>query len=176
MSEPLAAVGAAYKAMDRAGCAPVLVGGLAARIRGFPEVTEDFDFMVSAATPEEKSAVARLLHEHGFRVVVETHPATGDVMRFLEERAACGDHVEASNPNVVFFWGPVSAIRMDLLFDFPIPAKELAPRADLVRFASLQADIRVASVADLKRLYTTSYNYRRHPKDLRALEFLEGLK
>lgn len=176
VSVPLGAVGSAYDAMDRAGYSPVLIGGLAARIRGFPEVTEDFYFMVSAATPAEKSAAVRLLHDHGFRVVIETHPTTGDVTRYIESKSEGAEYVEGSDPNVVFFWNPESAIRMDLLFDFPIPATELVLRAERIRIASVQSEIRVASVADLRRLYTTSYNYRRHPKDLRALEFLERLK
>ena len=159
---------AALRALTSGGHTPVLVGGFAARLLGFPELTEDFDLDVGGKDPERKAAAVRLMYGVGFRLVSRLDDRTGEPAEFVGSEDDAAVHVRSADPSVAFFWEPSARVRVDLLFDFPLPAADLARRARRV------ADLPVASAEDLRDLYRTSYNYRRHPKDLRALEFVEA--
>lgn len=154
----------------------VLVGGVAMVLLGSPEVTRDFDIVVDAkAGSESKATAARLMYESGFRMATKIDPVTGDILEFVDEAGEATAHVAKSDVNVAFFWHPADRIRLDILFDFPIPAKELIANAERVKLCGGEIEVFRASPRDLKNLKSISYNYRRHPKDLRDIEFLEKI-
>lgn len=164
------------RALTEAGRTPVLVGGLAARLLGFPELTEDLDFCVAAGEGGEgKAETGRLLHGLGFRLLSRLDPTTNEPLEYVEDADETAGHLRRADPTVAFFWHPEARLRVDLLFDFPVEAAKLGRRARRVRLEPPGVEIAAASAEDLRDLYRTSYNYRRQPKDLRAFEFLEGL-
>ncbi len=99
----------------------------------------------------------------------------GDVTEYVEDLAESERNFLAHPPNVAFFWHPHDRIRVDILLDFPIPASELVRAAEKIETGRSGETILVAGVEHLKELKRIAYNYRRSPKDLRDLEFLERL-
>ncbi|HUL78368.1 MAG TPA: hypothetical protein VL691_13985, partial [Vicinamibacteria bacterium] len=68
-------------------------------------------------------------------------------------------------PVSAYFLNPGTGLRIDLLFDFPLPAATLARRATRVKARSTV--LRVAAEADLLRL-------RSSPGDAEDIAFLEA--
>lgn len=170
-----AALRSAIEALRSLGNEPVLVGRFALVLLGSSEVTRDFDFTVSAAKAEDKAEVARALYRAGFRVVTGTDPVTGDVTEYLDDGAEAASHLMRSDPNVAFFWHTDDSIRVDVLFDFPISRQELAQHAEKVAITEIDFGILRAAPEDLRRMKSIAYNYRRQPRDLADIEFLDKL-
>ncbi|MGE3843956.1 MAG: hypothetical protein AB7I50_20470, partial [Vicinamibacterales bacterium] len=75
-------------------------------------------------------------------------------------------------PASAYFWHPTKRLRIDLLFDFPIPAAELAAGAVATRFRGCV--LNVAAAADLLRLKQIAAKQRSAPGDTQDIAFLEA--
>jgi hypothetical protein len=75
-------------------------------------------------------------------------------------------------PSTAYFLNLKTGLRIDLLFDFPIPAADLARRATRTKLRS--RIIRVASEDDLLTLKKIARENRASAGDAEDIAFLEG--
>ena len=163
-------VGNVIEALRELGLEPVLVGGMALVVLGSRRVTRDFDFVVA----QPGKALGRLLdvfYDRGFELAsrVDTE---GDVAATIDNRRVAATRLRLDAPASAYFLNPKTRLRVDLLFDFPLPAATLARRADTVKVRSRVW--RVASVTDLLRLKKIARRGRSSPGDAEDIAFLEA--
>jgi hypothetical protein len=162
-------VGSVVEALTELGLQPVLVGGMALVTLGSRRVTRDFDFVV--ARPGD--AVGRLLdvlYDRGFELASRLGSG-GDVTATIDNRRVAAARLRLDAPASAYFLNPETGLRIDLLFDFPLPAATLARRATARRIRSRAW--RVASEADLLRLKKIARADRSSPADAEDIAFLE---
>ncbi|HXG87014.1 MAG TPA: hypothetical protein VNJ02_01665 [Vicinamibacterales bacterium] len=166
----LTEVGGVARELTDLGLTPVLVGGMALVMLGSRRVTRDFDFVV--ARPEGK--LARLLdvfYSRGLELASRVN-AGGDVTATLRNRKVAAIRLRLDAPASAFFLNPATGLRIDLLFDFPVPASTLATRATR---ATVRSHVfRVASEQDLLHLKKLAKARRATPGDDHDIAFLEG--
>ena len=75
-------------------------------------------------------------------------------------------------PRAHTFLNPETGLRIEVLFDFPLPVATLATRATTVKARSTV--LRVASEADLLRLKRIARAHRSSPGDAEDIAFLEA--
>jgi hypothetical protein len=163
-------VGSVVEALRELGLEPVLVGGMALVALGSRRVTRDFDFVVA----QPGDALGRLLdvfYDRGFELAsrVDTE---GDVAATIDNRRVAATRLRLDAPASAYFLNPETGLRVDLLFDFPLPAATLARRAATVKVRSTVW--RVASVTDLLRLKKIARVHRSSPGDAEDIAFLEA--
>jgi hypothetical protein len=166
----LESVGSVAEALTDLGLEPVLVGGMALVVLGSRRVTRDFDFVV--ARPGD--ALGRLLdafYDRGFELGSRVD-AQGDVTATIDSRRVAAARLRLDAPASAYFLNPETGLRIDLLFDFPIPAATLASRATTLKARSTV--LRVASEADLLRLKKIARAHRSSPGDAEDIAFLEA--
>ena len=167
----LAKVVALSEALEKKGFQPVLVGGIALVILGSQRVTKDFDFLVS----QEDLAVdtlASIFYRHHFELVTKFN-AQGEVLRTIDNQKVAAIRLKSALPQSLFFFDWRTGLKVDLLIDFPLPAKDIARRANKVKIKS--RFLRVASTEDLLRLKELAYADRHSAADAQDLEFLGRL-
>jgi hypothetical protein len=164
----LRAVGSLAGDLDARGFEPVLVGGMALVLLGSQRVTRDFDLLVSTEYSPVEDLV-RLMYRHRLELVTKLS-SEGEVKRTVDNVRIALSKIKAEQPRSLFFSTSATRLRVDLLLDFPLPARPVAERADRVRIPS--GSLRVASPEDLIRLKELSYAERRSASDAQDLEFL----
>lgn len=108
----------------------MLVGRFALILLGSQHLTKDFDLAVDVDNQlQRKLDAARQMYDAGFCLVTTIAEATGKVEEILPEAEAGVDQLKAADSNIAFFWNAEERIRIDLLFDFPLPTKELLETA-----------------------------------------------
>ncbi len=167
--EQLPLVGEIVAALRDAGFAPVLVGGMALVILGSLRVTRDFDFLI-AHPAERLSRVVSLFYDRGFELVARVND-TGDVIATIDNRRVAAARLRIDRPATAYFYNLARRLRIDLLFDFPLPAAEIARNAKPTRVQSQIFD--VASPEDLLRLKALARSARTFSGDAQDIEFLE---
>jgi hypothetical protein len=166
----LARVGAVVAALSDLGLEPVLVGGMALVVLGSRRVTRDFDFVVT----HPGAALDRLVdvfYDRGLELASRVN-AQGDVTATIDSRRVAAVRLRLDAPASAYFQDPRTGLRIDLLFDFPLPAAALAKRAATVRARSVV--LRVASERDLLRLKKIAMSQRSSPGDAEDVAFLEA--
>jgi hypothetical protein len=166
----LDAVGNLVEAMMELGLQPVLVGGMALVVLGSRRVTRDFDLVVSRPG-ERLGALLDLLYERGLELASRVD-AAGDVSATIDNRRVAAARLRLDAPASASFVNPATGLRVDLLFDFPLPAAELARRATARKVRSVTW--RVASAADLLRLKKIARADRASAGDAEDIAFLEA--
>src|SRR5262245_5619259 len=127
---------------------PVLVGGMALVVLGSRRVTRDFDFVI--ARPGDRLApTIDLFYDHGLELVSRLNDV-GEVTATIANRQVAAIRLRLDAPATAYFFNPQTGLRIDLLFDFPIPAAKLAEHATRTKIRSHVFDI--ASAPDLLRL------------------------
>jgi predicted nucleotidyltransferase len=158
------------KALEARGLEPVLIGGMALAILGSQRITNDFDFLISA----QESTIAdvvEVFYEQGLELVSKLNK--GEVTRTIDNKNVAIARLKLDSPSSAYFFDPKTQVKIDLLFDFPLAAKEVAARANKVRIKS--STVRVASTEDLIRLKELAYADRRSASDAQDLDFLKRL-
>ncbi|MEZ5312761.1 MAG: hypothetical protein R2862_03455 [Thermoanaerobaculia bacterium] len=168
--DPLAAVGGIVEALRTLGLEPVLVGGMALVVLGSRRVTRDFDFVIADPGERLASTVA-LLYDRGLELVSRLDD-TGDVSSTITNRRVATSRLKLDRPASASFFNPKSGLRIDLLFDYPIPAATLAARATRTRIRSHL--FHIASEPDLLQLKKLALAERDVPGDASDIAFLEG--
>lgn len=164
----LATVAAVAAGLDTLGVTPVLVGGMALVILGSQRVTADFDFVI--AHPDDRlDAIVDLLYDHSFELVSRVSEV-GAVTATIDNRRVAAARLRMDAPSTAYFFRPDTRLRIDLLFDFPVPAAPLAARATAMVLGSYR--FRVASEADLLRLKKIALAKRSFAGDAQDVEFL----
>jgi hypothetical protein len=163
-------IGAVVKELARLGLQPVLVGGMALVILGSRRVTRDYDFVI-AQPGARVTRLLDLLYDRGFELASRVND-TGDITATIDNRRVAGIRLRLDRPPSAFFWHHGHRLRIDLLFDYPIPAAALAEHA--IRRKVGSHVLRVACEADLLRLKKLAQTDRSFAGDAQDIEFLEA--
>ena len=156
------------EALEKKGLQPVLVGGIALVILGSQRVTKDFDFLVSLQDVSVDDMV-EIFYKHGFELVTKCSKER-EVLRTVDNPRVAAIKLKSDLPDSLFFFDWKTRLKVDLLLDFPLAAKEVAGRANRVKIKS--RSLRVASREDLLRMKEMAYKDRRSASDAQDLEFL----
>lgn len=158
------------KALRDLGLEPVLVGGMALVILGSRRVTRDFDFVI-AQPGDRLEKLIDVFYDRGLELAARLNDA-GDVTATISNRRVASIRLRLDAPASAYFFNPRTGLRVDLLFDFPIPAATLAARATRTK---VRARIfLVASEQDLLRLKRIAKTRRSSPGDAQDIAFLEA--
>ena len=163
-------VGAVSRALGGLGLTPILVGGMALVLLGSRRVTRDFDFVI--AKPDD--CLERLLsvfYDRGLNLASRVNDA-GEVVATIDNRRIAAIRLRLDAPSSAYFFNRKSGLRIDLLFDFPIPAADLAKAATRTRVRSQV--LHVAAEEDLLRLKRIAKADRSSPGDAEDIAFLEA--
>ena len=152
------------------GLDPVLVGGMALVVLGSRRVTRDFDFLVR--TPADRlSDTIDALYERGLELASRVD-ATGEVVTTIGNRNAAKARLRLDEPVTAYFFNPETLLRIDLLFDFPLPVDALAARATRMKIAGHV--FKIASEPDLLELKRIANRARASAADAQDIAFLES--
>lgn len=163
-------VGEVVQGLRTLGLDPVLVGGMALVVLGSRRVTRDFDFVI--AHPGDRLARAiSLFYDRGLDLVSRLNDM-GEVIATISNRRVAAIRLRVDRPASAYFFSAGTGLRVDLLFDFPIPAAQLAARATRTRIRAHVFD--VASEEDLLRLKRIAKAKRSAPGDAEDIAFLES--
>ena len=169
-TDPLETVGEIVDALRALRLDPVLVGGMALVVLGSRRVTRDFDFVIARPGERLASAIA-LLYDRGLELVSRLDES-GDVTSTISNRRVAIARLKVDAPASASFFDPKSGLRIDLLFDFPLPAATLAERATRTRIRTYL--FHVASEPDLLHLKKIALAERSAPGDSVDIAFLES--
>ena len=166
----LQAVGEIVQGLRALRLEPVLVGGMALVVLGSRRVTRDFDFVI--AQPGERLArTIDLFYDRGLELVSRLN-AAGDAISTISNRKVAAVRLRVDSPSSAYFFNAETGLRVDLLFDFPIPAAKLAEHATRTKIRTYVFDI--ASKQDLLRLKRIARAARSAPGDAEDIAFLES--
>jgi hypothetical protein len=166
----LETVGAIVQDLRALGLTPVLVGGMALVVLGSRRVTRDFDFVI--AEPGDRLArMIALFYDRGLELASRLND-DGDVVATIAQRRVAAIRLRADSPASAYFYDADTGLRIDVLFDFPIAASELAARATQMKIRAHVFD--VASEEDLLRLKRIAKRARVAPGDTQDIAFLES--
>lgn len=156
--------------LERLGLEPVLVGGMALVLLGSQRVTQDFDFVIRHPG-ELVDSVVGVFYSRGLELVSKLS-AAGEVIATIDNRRVAAVRLKLDAPSSAFFFNRTTLLRIDLLFDFPITAAELA--ANAVETKIRGRVLNVASAADLLRLKEIAAKKRSAAGDAQDIEFLKA--
>jgi len=165
----IASVGELLNDLAPLHCDATLVGGMALVTLGSPRVTKDFDFLVVEEAREQK-AVIEVFYRHGFELVSGTDEH-GNVLRTIDNLAVASARLRMDRPQSAYFYNRGLGLRVDLLFDFPIGAREVRRRSTRKTIQSYV--LHIASRRDLIRMKEIAAAARGLSSDLQDLEFLK---
>jgi hypothetical protein len=169
-ADHLEEVGAVVKQLTDLGLAPILVGGMALVMLGSRRVTRDFDFVI--AHPNDRlTTFVDVFYDRGFELVSRLNDA-GEVTATIDNRRVASSRLRLDAPASAYFFNPDTGLRIDLLFDFPLPAATLAEHATRTKVRSHV--FHLASEQDLLRLKKIAQAQRSVPADAVDIAFLEA--
>lgn len=166
----LQTVGEVVSGLRGLGLDPVLVGGMALVVLGSRRVTRDFDFVIAYPGDRLRDTIA-LFYARGLELASRLDDL-GDVISTIANRRVAATRLRLDRPASAYFFNPRTGLRIDLLFDFPIPAAELVDRATRLTIRAQVFD--VASEEDLLRLKRIAQSARSVPGDAEDIGFLES--
>ena len=165
----LEAVGEFADELRSRGLQPILIGGMALVVLGSRRVTRDFDFVIPAPGDRLREVVG-LLYGRGLELVSRLNK-DGEVTATIAHRRVATSRLQIDRPETAHFYNSRTGLRIDLLFDFPVPAATLVERAARVRIG--RHILYVASARDLLDLKRIAAANRESPGDAEDLAFLE---
>ncbi len=133
-------------------------------------MTRDFDFVIPHPG-DRVHALVDLFYDRGFELASQVND-DGDIVATIDNRGVAGDRLTLDAPASAYFWHETKRLRIDLLFDFPVPAAELA--ASAVKTTIRGRVLHVASAADLLRLKEIAATRRSAAGDAQDIEFLKA--
>jgi hypothetical protein len=133
-------------------------------------VTRDFDFVI--AHPGDRLArTIDLFYDRGLELVSRLNDI-GEVISTITNRKVAAIRLRLDAPASAYFFNAETGLRVDVLFDFPIPAAKLAEHATRTK---IRAHVfYVASEQDLLHLKRIAKAARSAPGDAEDMAFLEG--
>ena len=162
--------GRVVAALTKLGLEPVLVGGMALVTLGSRRVTRDFDFVVPAPG-NRLDALVDAFYDQGLELAARVNDA-GDITATIDNRRVAGIRLRLDAPSSAYFSHPKTGLRVDLLFDFPVAAAQLAARATRITVRS--QGFLVAHEDDLLNLKRIARAQRVAPGDVEDIAFLEA--
>ena len=170
-SDYLKDVGEVVRALEGLGLKPILVGGMALVILGSRRVTRDFDFVISKPDhhKDQLEKMVAVFYDRGLELASHLDKE-GNVLSTIDNRKVAAIRLRLDAPSSAYFYNSKTGLRIDLLFDFPFPAVELAAGAKRIKVRSQV--FHVASEKDLIRLKKIAKSQRSLPGDAQDLDFL----
>ena len=165
--DDVAAIVAALRAL---GSEPVLVGGMALVVMGSRRVTRDFDFVITHPGDGLRKLIG-VFYDRGLELASRLSDE-GDVTATIGNRRVAAARLRIDAPSSAYFVNPSTGLRVDLLFDFPLPASTLLARATRTKVSSHV--FHVASAEDLLRLKKIAQAHRSSARDAQDIAFLEA--
>jgi len=139
-------------------------------VLGSRRVTRAFDFVI--AHPGDRLArTIGLFYGRGLQLVSRLNEM-GEVLSTIANRKVAAIRLRFDAPASAYFFNAETGLRVDLLFDFPIAAAELAEHATRTKIRTHVFDI--ASDQDLLRLKRIAKAARSAPGDAEDIAFLES--
>lgn len=169
-ADHLQAVGAIVQDLRALGLEPMLVGGMALVVLGSRRVTRGFDFVVSEPG-DRLSPMVGLFYDRGLELA-SCLDEQGDVISTIASRRVAAIRLRLDAPASAYFLNAATSLRVDLLFDCPIPAATLAAHATRTKIRTHVFDI--ASEEDLLQLKRIAQAARSAPGDAEDIAFLEA--
>lgn len=163
-------VGEVTRALRGLGFDPILVGGMALVILGSRRVTRDFDFVIEQPA-DRLRALLGVFYDRSLELVSRLNDS-GDVTATIGNRRVAAARLRMDAPSSAYFFNRRTGLRIDLLFDFPVPAATLAAGATPTRVRTHV--LRVASAPDLLRLKQIAHADRAFPGDAEDIAFLKA--
>jgi hypothetical protein len=166
----LQTVGEIVQALRDLGLESVLVGGMALVVLGSRRVTRDFDFVI----PHPGDRLPRMIdvfYDRGLELVSGLNE-TGEVISTVTNRKVAAIRLRLDAPASAYFFDAETGLRVDLLFDFPIPAATLAEHSTRTKIRAHVFEI--ASEQDLLHLKKIARADRSVPGDAEDIAFLEA--
>jgi hypothetical protein len=164
------AVGEVVEDLRRVGFHPILVGGMALVVLGSRRVTRDFDFLIEHPG-DRLPGLIDLLYTRGFELISRLDDA-GNVIATINASKVASARLRIDQPASAYFFQPSTRLRIDLLFDFPVPARTIAERA--TRMKILGHVFEIASEHDLLRLKRIARSSRSVAGNADDIAFLES--
>lgn len=152
------------------GLEPVLVGGMALVVLGSRRVTRDFDFVIPHPGDRLHDVLA-VFYDRGFELVSGLAD-DGEVVETIRNRRVASIRLRIDAPATAYFFNVKTGLRVDLLFDFPIPAATLLERATATTIRS--HTFHIASEHDLLELKKLAHARRAAAGDVEDIAFLEA--
>ena len=168
--DQLGEVGDVVEQVRNLGLEPILVGGMALVALGSRRVTRDFDFVI-AAPGALLEPLLDVFYRRGLELASRLD-ANGDVAATIGNRKVAAIRLRLDAPASAYFVNRTSGLRIDLLFDFPVPAATLLEGA--TRRTIRSQVFRIASEEDLMRLKKIAAADRRLSSDAEDMAFLEA--
>ena len=122
----------------------------------------------SPTRPLPRSEVS---YDRGLQLAARVNDS-GDITATIDNRRVAAVRLRLDAPSSAYFSHPKTGLRVDLLFDFPVPASQLAARATRITVRS-QGWL-VASEDDLLNLKRIARAHRASPGDAEDIAFLEA--
>jgi hypothetical protein len=169
-ADHLSAAGDIVRVLRKLGLQPVLVGGMALVVLGSRRVTRDFDFLIAHPGTRLADTIAAF-YARGFELV-SRFDVTGDVTATIASEKVAAIRLRLDAPATASFLNPDTGLRIDLLFDFPIPAAEVLAHATPRTIGAFLFEI--ASDEDLLRLKSIARAARSSPGDEEDIAFLRS--
>ena len=163
----------ALRGLEEEGFQPILVGGMALVLLGSKRVTRDFDFLLSASSDAERKRTVSAMYKAGFCLISKLSEE-GDVIRYIDNQAVAGARIAIDRLVTAFFWHPKDRLRVDLLYDFPVPAERLFEQAQELKI-DRGFTILMASPEDLKEMKELALKERKSAADAQDYEFLSRI-
>ena len=164
-------VGTFLKDIMKLGYTPTLVGGMALVTLGSNRVTKDFDFLIEEEARMNKKLM-EVFYKHRLELVskLDEH---GNVVRTVDNQNVAFAKLSMDPPQGAYFYNRGLGLRVDFLFDFPIPARDVYERSHHKKIRS--QSFHIADKQDLVTMKEMAVKDRRLSIDLQDLEFLRTL-
>jgi hypothetical protein len=169
-ADQLEEVGDVVAQLRNLGLEPILVGGMALVTLGSRRVTRDFDFVISKPGAQLE-AVLDVFYGRGMELASRVN-GNGDVTATIGNRKVAAVRLRLDQPASAYFFNRATGLRIDLLFDFPVPALTLLEGSTRRKVRSHV--FRIASEQDLMRLKKIAAAERHLPSDTEDIAFLEA--
>lgn len=137
-------------------------------ILGSQRVTKDFDFLISEEA-RNLELLAHIFYHHGLELVSKINKQ-GEVIRIIDNQKIAYSRLQLDKPDCAYFYNHKTGLRIDLFFDFPLAAIEVAKKAQKKKIRS--HTFTIASKNGLIRLKEIAYRNRKLASDAQDLEFL----
>ena len=124
------------------------------------------------SNPEDRlQALVDIFYQNGLELAARVDK-NGEITATIENRRVAVLRLRMDKPSSIYFFNPTTGLRIDLLFDFPLAASELAKRAQKIKVQSYI--FYVASEKDLLRLKEIAKLDRNSPFDAQDIAFLKA--
>ena len=128
------------------------------------------DFVIPAPG-DRLERIVSLFYDRGLELVSRLDEG-GDAIATIRRRKVAAVRLRLDRPSSAYFFNADSGLRIDLLFDFPVPAAELDQQATRIRIRTHL--FTNASVPDLLRLKQIAHASRSAPGAAEDIAFLEA--